>query len=114
MPIRNAAPQGGDPLARSSSPQPQIPSPQLLRQRLAAGFGRERNYNKSHEKYGAHADARIAPRFMIVLEDMGDQQRAGEGTGCGYKTANVIAKRSARAAQMRGKQFGKIDRIAAK
>src|SRR6516165_5372534 len=91
----------------SNSDNPRVPTPlPLLRQRLTSRFRRERQYEQSHNKNGAHHQTGRAKALNDVAAGQPAkiiaQKPLNEGAGCGDKTGAVVAKRNAGAAQPSG------------
>src|SRR5215204_1061813 len=85
-------------------------------QGLAARFGGEGEHNQAKQENGAHYQAGITHPFLITIclaENAVGKQAENGGPGGGHKAADVVAERGAGAAEIGGKQLGKIDGVAA-
>src|SRR5262245_39937801 len=101
--------------SRAIAPVPMRPirMERLLRKRPALGFRRKWQRGKADEEHEAHRDARVAHRLGIADEDAAGEQPERERPNRRDEAADVVAERSARATEARGKQLRQIDRVPA-
>src|SRR2546427_7882152 len=93
---------------------------QILWQRLALGFGEEKQRDKAHEEDQADPATGVAEGFKLGLGGDGTggefrlEQAQGEGPAGGDKAPDVVTEAGTGAAQASGEQFRQVDGKAGK